>query len=135
MKERTPEPILYSTVKQNVHKSLPVFDYRIIFLLKTSLYKENLVFKYNIKVVINTSRSKLIGLGRRSRELSGVGAGLTAELGVVGILIAEVGAHDQVAFGEGGLVGTLLGSLDLLHFDVDLVRNALVLIRCPVVKD
>ena len=106
-----------------------------IFLLKTSLHKENLVFKCNIKVVINTSRSKLIGLGRRSRELSGVGAGLTAELGVVGILVAEVGAHDQVALGERGLVGTLLGSLDLLHFDVDLVRNALVLIRCPVVKD
>lgn len=106
-----------------------------IFLLKTSLHKENLVFKCNIKVVINTSRSKLIGLGRRSRELSGVRAGLTAELGVVGILVAEVGAHDQVALGERGLVGTLLGSLDLLHFDVDLVRNALVLIRCPVVKD
>ena len=63
--------------------------------------------------------------------MSGVRAGLAAELCVVRILVAEVCAHDQVALGKGRLVGTLLGGLDLLDFDVDLVRNALVLIRGP----
>jgi len=64
-------------------------------------------------------------------QLSGAGAGLTAELGVVGVLVAEVGADDQLALGKGRLVRALLGSLHLLYLDVDLVGDRLVLVRGP----
>ena len=72
-------------------------------------------------------------LRRRSscRQLSGVGAGQAAEVRVVGVLVAEVCSDDEVAPGEEGLVRALLHALDLLHLDVDLVRDALVLIRRP----
>ncbi len=64
-------------------------------------------------------------------QLSGAGAGLTAELGVVGVLVAEVGADDQLALGVERLVRALLGRLHLLHLDVDLVRDRLVLVCGP----
>ncbi len=64
-------------------------------------------------------------------QLSSAGAGLTAELGVVRVLVAEVGADDQVALGEKRLVRALLGCLHLLHLDVDLVGDGLVLVGGP----
>ena len=67
-------------------------------------------------------------------QLSGACARLTAELGVVGILVAEVRLHDEVTLGKVRLVRALLSSLHLLNFDVDLVRNAFVLVRGPVVQ-
>ena len=64
-------------------------------------------------------------------QLPGACARLATELGVVRVLVAEVGADDQVALSEGRLVRALLGGLHLLHLDVDLVGDRLVLVCGP----